>query len=89
VLMKRELPIEISPHAKQQMVERGATETEVITAIQNGEVEPVRKGRMLYRKNFQFQDMWRGRKYRIKQVAPVVATEENKLVAVTVYVFYY
>ena len=87
--MKRELPIEISTHAKEQMVERGATETEVITAIRNGEVEPVRKGRMLYRKNFQFQDMWRGRKYRIKQVAPVVTTEENKLVVITVYVFYY
>jgi predicted RNA binding protein YcfA (HicA-like mRNA interferase family) len=37
----------------------------------------------------EYKNMWRGRRYRIKQVAPVVATEENKRVAVTVCVFYY
>ena len=49
-----ELAIEISDHAKQQMVERGATENEVITAIKSGDSEPARRGRILYRKNFQF-----------------------------------
>ena len=71
------------------MAERGTHETEVFAAIQQGETEPTRKGRIMYRKNFPFEGQWRGRRYRIKQVAPVVAEEGDKLVVVTVYVFYY
>lgn len=81
--------IEISPHAREQMVERGASEDEVLTAIEKGEVEPARKGRKLYRKNFQFNSMWRGKKYKIKQVAPIVANEGNRFIVVTVFVFYF
>jgi hypothetical protein len=36
-----------------------------------------------------FNSDWRGRHYRTKQVAPVVALESDKLVVVTVYVFYF
>lgn len=71
------------------MQERGAEETEVITAIREGEPEPARKGRVMYRKNFQFEKMWRGRWYRIKQVAPIVAEEFDRLVVVTVYTFFF
>ena len=81
--------IEISPHARQQMAERGADEEEVLAAIQLGESEPVRKGRMMYRKNFPFKGRWRGRRYRIKQVAPVVARADHEQVVVTVYAFYF
>ncbi len=42
----------ISNHAKQQMLERGATEQEVRLAILNGEPEPARKTRIMYKKNF-------------------------------------
>ncbi len=55
--------IEISLHAKEQMRERGASEDEVFSAISKGEVEPAHKGRTMYRKNFQFNGMWRGKKY--------------------------
>jgi hypothetical protein len=71
------------------MAERGIHETEVIAAIRQGEAEPARKGRIMYRKTFPFEGRWRGRRYRIKQVAPIVAEEGDKLVVVTVYVFYY
>jgi hypothetical protein len=81
--------IEISPHARQQMDERGVQETEVIAAIQQGEPEPAREGRIMYRKTFPFQGEWRGRRYRLKQVAPIVAEEGDKVAVVTVYVFYY
>ena len=84
-----DLPIEISPHARQQMQERGIEQAEIITAIREGQVEPARKSRVMYRKNFQFDDVWRGRRYRIKQVAPVVAEQSDRLVVVTVYVFYF
>ena len=87
--MPRNPAVEISPHAMEQMRERGATESEVNAAVQNGEIEPARKGRKMYRKNFQFNGTWRGQQYRIKQVAPDVEAESDKLVVVTVFVFYF
>ena len=84
-----DLSVEISPHARQQMQERGVEQAEVIAAIREGQVEPARKSRVMYRKNFQFDDVWRGRRYRIKQVAPVVAEQSDRLVVVTVYAFYF
>lgn len=81
--------IEISPHAREQMAERGATEADVRLAIREGQAEPARKGRIMYRKNLQFDSLWRGRKYRVKQVAPVVVEDGPRLVVVTVYVFYF
>ena len=87
--MSRELPIEISRHAREQMAERGANDFEVQLAIRKGEPEPVRNKRTLYRKNFQFDSMWRGRQYRIKQVAPIVKDAGDKFVVITVYVFYF
>jgi len=83
------LPIEISHHARQQMHERGVDQAEVIAAIRGGQVEPARKNRAMYWKNFQFDGVWCGRRYMIKQVAPVVAKEPDRLVVVTVYAFYF
>ena len=80
----------LSPkHAKIKMADRGASEDEVIKAIKEGSSEPSRKGRLLFRKNFPFNSMWRGKHYPIKQVAPVVADENDRMVVVTVYVYYF
>lgn len=84
-----DLAIAISDHARQQMEERGARRAEVLAAIREGEAEPARNNRAMYRRNFQFDGEWRGRRYRIKQVAPIVAEEPGRLVVVTVYVFYF
>ena len=84
-----QIPIQISLHAREQMLERGVEEHEVIKAIQEGDREPARKNRVMYRKNIQFNSVWRQRRYRIKQVAPVVAKESDRLVVVTVYAFYF
>jgi hypothetical protein len=81
--------VEITEHARIQMIERGAVDGEVKTAIEQGQPEPARLGRTMYRKNFPFNSNWRGRDYRTKQVAPVVAVEGDKLLVVTVYVFYF
>ncbi len=81
--------VEISNHAREQMAERGASEAEVILAIEKGESESTRKNRKLFRKNFQFNGNWRGRYYNIKQIAPIVAYEGDKLIVVTVFVFYF
>jgi len=83
------LPVVISRHALEQMRERGATEAEVVQAIRDGHSEPARGSRMMFRKTFQFDALWRGRSYRIKQVAPVVAVEADRIVVVTVYTYYF
>ena len=83
------LPIEISRHARTQMEERGAAEHQVIATIRTGEAEPAHRGRTVYRKAFQFDGLWRNKQYRIKQVAPVVAQEADRLIVVTAYVFYF
>jgi hypothetical protein len=43
----------------------------------------------MFRKNFAFDSQWRGKHYAVKQVAPVVAEEADRLVVVTVFVYYF
>ena len=82
-------PIVFSRHAREQMVERGATDNEVIEAIRTGEEVPAKRGRRGYRKNFQYNQLWGGRTYAIKQVLAIVAEEVDVMVVVTVYTFYF
>jgi hypothetical protein len=81
--------IEFSQHAREQMVERGASEDEVIETIRTGERVPAKRGRQGYRTNFQYNRRWGGRIYAIKQVLAIVAEEPDALVVVTVYTFYF
>ena len=71
------------------MAERGVEESEVVAAIRSGDAEPAHRGRTLFRKTFTFGRTWRGRAYRLKQVAAVVATEPESAVVITVFAFYF
>ena len=51
--------------------------------------EAAKRNRTLYRLNFQYQAEWQGKFYAIKQVAPVIVEEQNEIVVVTVYTFYF
>jgi hypothetical protein len=84
--MKR---IRLTLHAVQQCEERGATEAEVRQAIERGAREAAKRGRFIYRLNFEYHAQWQGDFYAIKQVAPVVAEAQNELVVITVYTFYF
>ena len=81
--------IRLTTHALEQLVERGATAAEVREAVERGVREPTKRGRYMYRLNFQYAAEWQGRFYAIKQVAPVVAEAQNEMVIVTVYTFYF
>ncbi|MBM4463932.1 MAG: DUF4258 domain-containing protein [Chloroflexi bacterium] len=81
--------IVFSQHALAQMPDRGATHEEVETAIRAGERVPAKEGRIAFRRNFPFQKDWKGHYYEVKQVMPVVVEESDRIVVVTVYVFYY
>jgi len=82
-------PIRLSAHALEQCGERGATPQEVEKAVREGEREAAKRGRSMHRYTFQFNSVWQGRQFAMKQVAAVVAEEPNELVVVTVYTFYF
>jgi hypothetical protein len=87
--MSKELPIRLTHHARQQCKHRGADEQDVCQAIRLGHREDAKRGRFLYRYNVQFNGLWQGRHYAIKQVAAVVAEEPDAYVVITVYTFYF
>jgi hypothetical protein len=78
-----------SDHARRQMAERGASESEVIEAVTHGERAPAKQGRIAYRRNFDYNRSWSGKQYRIKQVMPITKNESNHMIVITVYTFYF
>ena len=80
--------IVFSEHSLKQSVERGASKEEIIYAIRNGEKIPAKHGRIAYRHNFQYNKKWGKKFYHIKQVIPIIK-EENSIIVVTVYTFYF
>jgi hypothetical protein len=82
-------PIRLTKHAREQAIERGASEAEIQEAITNGSREPAQHGRKLCRYNCRFGKNWQGKHYSIKQVAPVIKEESDEIVVITVYTFYF
>lgn len=82
-------PIWLSRHAKERMSARGASSDEVERAIKEGEREEAREGRFACRLNLEYDRPWEGQHYRVKQVVPVAVEEEERIVVVTVFVFYF
>jgi hypothetical protein len=86
--MEVEKTIKFSQHALDNMADRGASKEEVELAIRTGECFPAKKGRLSFRKNLSYNATWKGKFYQVKQVMPIVADEPERLVVVTVYVFF-
>jgi len=82
-------PIRLTRHAKEQAIDRGVSEEEIIIAIRQGSRESAKLGRSLCRYNFSFDAEWAGHHYAIKQVAPVIKDEPDEIVVITVYSFFF
>ena len=80
--------VALHPHAKSRLIERGATEAEVIETVREGERFPAKYGRTGFRRNFPFNGVWCGRQYATKQVE-AFAVEESGWLVITVIVRYY
>jgi len=52
------MAVRFHPHARQRMVERGATDAEVSSAILEGERFEAKYGRAGFRRNFVFERQW-------------------------------
>lgn len=69
------MAIKIHPHAKERMQERGTTEEEITKTVEEGEQFPAKFNRTGFRRNFTFEDIWRGKKYKTKQVEAYAVKE--------------
>ncbi len=78
-----------SLHSRENMIDRGTDENEIIETIHTGEKISAKKDRIAFRKNFTFESLWKNKFYRVKQVMPIVKEEGNTYVVITVYVFYF
>lgn len=87
--MDNDKPIRLSNHALIQCKERGVSTDEVIETIRNGTRESAKKNRFQCKQNFQYNDFWFDSFYPIKQVSPVFVDEEDEIVVVTVYSYYF
>ena len=74
----------IEPHARERLVERGASEEEVVATVLQGERFPAKYGRTGFRRNFPFDGLWRGRRYATKQLEVFAVEEEGRWVVITV-----
>ena len=81
--------VRLHPHARERMQERGATEEEIQATVAQGEQFPTRFGRTGFRRNFQFDQEWRGRHYRTKQVEVYAVQQGADWLVITVITRYF
>jgi hypothetical protein len=83
------LPVRLHPHAAARIAERGATPDEVDATVTDGERFSARFGRTGFRRNFTFGGIWRGRRYRTKQIEAFAIEEGGDWLVITVLVKYF
>jgi Domain of unknown function (DUF4258) len=76
-------------HAKQRLVERGASEAEVVQTVETGEPFAAKYGRQGFRRAFAYNGMWQGRTYATKQVEAIAVREADDWLVITVLVKYF
>lgn len=83
------MKVSLHPHAKARLTERGTTEAEVIATITGGEKFPAKFGRSGFRRNFSFQNQWRGQFYATRQVTAFAVRETDDWLVITLIVRYF
>ncbi len=83
------MDVRFHPHARQRLVERGATEIEVSSTIHSGERFEAKYGRVGFRRNFVFERQWRGAFDATKQIEAYAAHEDPDWLVITVIVRYF
>jgi hypothetical protein len=81
--------MKLHEHARAGMLERGASEGEVLATVIEGERFPAKFGRQGFRRNFQYDRTWRGRRYTMKQVEVLAVPESDDWLVITVIVKYF
>ena len=82
------MEIQIDAHTLERARERGTGEEEIIDVIKTGFVIPSKYGRIGKAKIYEFKQKRQNKFYEEKRVEVFYIVEEDRIVTVTVYVFY-
>ena len=82
------MQIIIEPHTLQRAAERGADESEIIDVLTNGIEIDAKQGRLPKSMAFLFQQIRNNKYYEQKRIDVFYIIENDKIITVTVYVFY-
>jgi len=82
------MEIQIDPHTLERAEERGTNEDEIKDAINTGFPIPAKYGRIGKAKIYEFKQNRLNKYYEEKRVEVFYTIERNKIITVTVYVFY-
>ena len=83
------MAIRLHPHARERLIERGATETEIVATVSQGAPFVAKFGRTGFRRNFPFAGRWRGSYYANKQVVAYAAPDGQDWLVITVITKFY
>jgi hypothetical protein len=83
------MAVELHPHARLRLPERGATESEVIAAVETGDPSPAKHGRTCFRRNFRSPHVSRGKTFDTKQLEVYAVFEDQRWLAITVIIKYF
>ncbi|MBI5099931.1 MAG: hypothetical protein HZB30_11910 [Nitrospirae bacterium] len=81
--------VRLHPHAKDRLIERGATEQEVIATVEGGETFPAKFGRTGFRRNYAFNALWRETHYATKQIEAYAVKENDDWLVITIITRYF
>jgi hypothetical protein len=70
-------------HAADRLMERGATEAEVVATVKEGSRFDAKYGRAGFRLNFPFGRTWKGKYYETKQIEAYAVEEDNDWIVIT------
>lgn len=73
----------------EQLFFRNTNEAEVIETIKTSDWFPADLGRLECKKNFIYKNEWNRKYYETKQVKPIFVEEEEEIVVITVYTYFF
>ncbi len=80
--------IQIDPHTLLRAQERGTNREEILQVLKTGQDIPVKYGKLGKYKIFDFKKQRNKKYYEQKRVELIYLIEDNKIITVTVFVFY-
>lgn len=83
------MTVRFHPHAQARIIERGTNEEEVLATVEHGEKFSAKFGRTGFRRNFLFENHWRGRYYKTKQVEAYAVKEGADWLVITIITRYF
>jgi len=82
-------PIRLSIHAREQLLYRGVSEEEVHETIRTSKWKPAELGRSECKKIFPYKKEWNKIYYNEKEIRPIFVEEENEIIVITIYTYFF